>query len=118
LADYSCCNSHPIASACGDLNHWVAPLGTAPAQHRHPRRGRALIREMATEALDARAKIADRPRNLRAGHTNCALIRSLPGMGAVLAAEPKCGSGLHGRISRADEVVCAFVWSVVSRISQ
>lgn len=49
-----------------------------------------LIREMAEEALDARNRIATLDKRLEAlvaNHPDGALIRSLPGMGVVLAAE-------------------------------
>ncbi len=67
-----------------------------------------LIRELAGEALDARQKISAIERDLEgllASHPDDALIRSLPGMGAILTAEfPRCSwrhAALHlGRRTR------------------
>jgi transposase len=80
----------------------------------------ALIRELATEALDARAKIARIDRDLEtllAGHPDGALIRSLPGMGAVLAAEFIACTGDIRRFGSADALASAAGLAPVQRQS-
>jgi transposase len=80
----------------------------------------ALIRELAVEALDARAKIARIDRDLEtllAGHPDGALIRSLPGMGAVLAAEFIACTGDIRRFGSADAMASAAGLAPVQRQS-
>jgi transposase len=80
----------------------------------------ALIRELAAEALDARAKIARIDRDLEtllANHPDGALIRSLPGMGAVLAAEFIACTGDIQRFRSADALASAAGLAPVLRQS-
>ena len=80
----------------------------------------ALIRELAAEALDARAKIARIDRDLEtllASHPDGALIRSLPGMGAVLAAEFIACTGDIRRFGSADALASAAGLAPVQRQS-
>jgi transposase len=87
------------------------PPGRAPAKDPHLRGSDALadraleaataelIRELALEALEARAKITRIDRDLEgllAVHPDGALIRSLPGMGVVLAAKSMATSEASG----------------------
>jgi transposase len=68
-----------------------------------------LARELATEALTCRARLAQLDRDLDqllARHPDAALIRSLPGMGAVLVAEFIAQAGDLGRFTSADQL-CA-----------
>ena len=79
-----------------------------------------LIRELATEALDARAKIDRIDRDLErllADHPDGALIRSLPGMGAVLAAEFIACVGDVRRFGSADALASAAGLAPVQRQS-
>jgi len=79
-----------------------------------------LIRDLATEALDAKAKIARIDRDLEgllADHPDGALIRSLPGMGAVLAAELLACVGDIGRFASADALASAAGLAPVQRQS-
>jgi transposase len=69
-----------------------------------------LIRELATEALAARARIAELDKELEAllrRHPDAALIRSLPGMGAVLTAELIAEAGDLSRFRSADALASA-----------
>jgi transposase len=80
----------------------------------------ALIRELAAGALDARAKIARIDRDLEtllANHPDGALIRSLPGMGAVLAAEFIACTGDIQRFRSADALASAAGLAPVLRQS-
>jgi transposase len=80
----------------------------------------ALIRELAAEALDARAKIARIDRDIEAllaSHPDGALIRSLPGMGAVLAAEFIACIGDIRRFGSADALASAAGLAPVQRQS-
>ncbi|SMX36702.1 IS110 family transposase [Maliponia aquimaris] len=79
-----------------------------------------LIRELAAEALDARAKIARIDRDLETlltDHPDGALIRSLPGMGAVLAAEFIACTGNIRRFRSADALASAAGLAPVQRQS-
>ena len=79
-----------------------------------------LIRDLATEALDARQKIARIDRDLEgllADHPDGALIRSLPGMGAVLAAEFIACLGNIRRFPSADALAAAAGLAPVQRQS-
>jgi len=79
-----------------------------------------LIRELAVEALDARAKIARIDRDIEAllaDHPDGALIRSLPGMGAVLAAEFLACIGDIRRFASADALASAAGLAPVQRQS-
>lgn len=70
----------------------------------------ALIREMASEALDARARIAQLDKRLEAlltDHPEGALIRSLPGMGVVLAAAFLAEVGDRRRFANAGALAAA-----------
>jgi transposase len=79
-----------------------------------------LIRELALEALEARAKIARIDRDLEAllaRHPDGALIRSLPGMGAVLAAEFLASIGDIRRFASADALAAAAGLAPIQRQS-
>lgn len=79
-----------------------------------------LIRELALEALDARAKIARIDTDLEAllaDHPDGALIRSLPGMGAVLTAEFIACTGDIRRFGSADALASAAGLAPVQRQS-
>ena len=79
-----------------------------------------LIRELAVEALDARRKIAQTDRDLEtllSCHPDGALIRSLPGMGAVLAAEFLACTGDIRRFASADALASAAGLAPVLRQS-
>lgn len=69
-----------------------------------------LIRELATEALAAKTRLAEIDRELEAllqSHPDAALIRSLPGMGAVLTAELIAEAGDLSRFRSADALAAA-----------
>lgn len=69
-----------------------------------------LIRELALEALTTRERLASLDRELQAlldGHPDAALIRSLPGMGAVLTAEFIAETGGVSRFRSADALAAA-----------
>jgi transposase len=69
-----------------------------------------LIRELAAEALAARARIRELDRELEAllaSHPDAALIRSLPGMGATLTAELIAEAGNLSRFRSADALASA-----------
>ena len=79
-----------------------------------------LIRDLALEALDARTKIARIDRDLEAllaDHPDGALICSLPGMGAVLAAEFIAYTGDIRRFASADALASAAGLAPVQRQS-
>ena len=79
-----------------------------------------LIRDLAAEALEARARIARIDRDLEAllaDHPDGALIRSLPGMGAVLAAEFIACVGDIRRFGSADAMASAAGLAPVQRQS-
>ena len=79
-----------------------------------------LIRELAAEALAARQKIARIDADLEAlldAHPDGALIRSLPGMGAVLAAEFIACTGDIRRFASADAMASAAGLAPVQRQS-
>jgi len=79
-----------------------------------------LIRELALEALEARAKIARIDTDLEAllaNHPDGALIRSLPGMGAVLSAEFIACVGDIRRFASADALAAAAGLAPVQRQS-
>jgi len=74
------------------------------------RRAAELVREMAAEALDARDRLARLDAELEglvAAHPDGALIRTLPGMGAVLAAEFIAEAGGAARFPTADRLAAA-----------
>ena len=69
-----------------------------------------LIRELAVEALSTRARLIELDRELEAlldRHPDAALIRSLPGMGAVLTAELIAEAGTLRRFRSADALAAA-----------
>jgi transposase len=69
-----------------------------------------LIKELAAEALTTRARLASLDRELEAlleRHPDAALIRSLPGMGAVLTAELIAEAGNLSRFRSADALAAA-----------
>jgi transposase len=69
-----------------------------------------LIRELAADALAARARLIDLDRELEAlldRHPDAALIRSLPGMGVVLTAELIAEAGDLSRFRSADALAAA-----------
>jgi transposase len=79
-----------------------------------------LARELATEALASRARLAKLDRDLDqllARHPDAALIRSLPGMGAVLVAEFIAQAGDLGRFTSADQLAAAAGLAPVLRQS-
>jgi transposase len=79
-----------------------------------------LVRELATEALEARAKINRLDRDLASllvDHPDGALIQSLPGMGAVLAAEFIACVGDIRRFPSADALASAAGLAPVIRQS-
>ena len=69
-----------------------------------------LIRELAVEALAAKTRLAELDRELETllqSHPDAALIRSLPGMGAVLTAELIAEAGNLSRFRSADALAAA-----------
>lgn len=79
-----------------------------------------LIRELAAEALEARAKIARIDADLErllTDHPDGALIRSLPGMGAVLTAEFLAATGDIRRFASADALAAAAGLAPIQRQS-
>ncbi len=69
-----------------------------------------LVRELAAEALASRARLIELDRELQAlleRHPDAALIRSLPGMGAVLTAELIAEAGDLSRFRSADALASA-----------
>ena len=69
-----------------------------------------LVRELAAEALGCRARVARLDRDLEGllkRHPDAALIRSLPGMGAVLCAEFIAQAGTLARFASADALAAA-----------
>jgi len=69
-----------------------------------------LIRELAAEALASRARLIELDREMEAlleRHPDAALIRSLPGMGAVLTAELIAEAGNLSRFRSADALASA-----------
>ena len=69
-----------------------------------------LVKELATEALTTRARLATLDHELEtllARHPDAALIRSLPGMGAVLTAELLAEAGSFSRFRSADALAAA-----------
>ena len=69
-----------------------------------------LIRELAVEALASRSRLIELDRELEAllqRHPDAALMRSLPGMGAVLAAELIAEAGNLARFRSADALASA-----------
>jgi transposase len=79
-----------------------------------------LIRELATEALASRARLIELDRDLEARldrHPDAALMRSLPGMGAVLTAELIAEAGTLSRFRSADALASAAGMALVLRQS-
>ena len=79
-----------------------------------------LIRELAVEAFATRARIIELDRELEAllrRHPDAALIRSLPGMGAVLTAELIAEAGNLSRFRSADALASAAGMAPVLRQS-
>jgi transposase len=69
-----------------------------------------LIRELAVEALAAKTRLVELDRELETllqSHPDAALIRSLPGMGAVLTAELIAEAGNLSRFRSADALAAA-----------
>ena len=88
----------------------------APAERMTAR----LIRELANEALASRTRLIELDRELEAllqRHPNAALIRSLPGMGAVLTAELIAEAGNLARFRSADALASAAGMAPVLRQS-
>ena len=78
------------------------------------------VRELAAEALGARKRLAELNRALEARltrHPDAALIRSLPGMGAVLTAEFIAEAGTIRRFTSADALAAAAGLAPVLRQS-
>ncbi len=79
-----------------------------------------LIRELATEALASRARLIELDRELEARlqrHPDAALVRSLPGMGAILTAELIAEAGKLSRFRSADALASAAGMAPVLRQS-
>ena len=79
-----------------------------------------LIRELAAEALASRTRLIELDRELEAlldRHPDAALIRSLPGMGAVLTAELIAEAGNLARFRSADALAAAAGMAPVLRQS-
>jgi transposase len=79
-----------------------------------------LIRELAAEALTSRTRLIELDRELEAlleRHPDAALIRSLPGMGAVLTAELIAQAGNLSRFRSADALASAAGMAPVLRQS-
>lgn len=79
-----------------------------------------LIRELASEALATRTRLLELDRELEAllqRHPDAALIRSLPGMGAVLTAEFIAEAGNLSRFRSADALASAAGMAPVLRQS-
>jgi transposase len=79
-----------------------------------------MVRELATEALAARARIAHLDLELEAllrNHPDGALIQSLPGMGAILTAELIAAVGDIARFRSADAMAAAAGLAPVLRQS-
>jgi transposase len=79
-----------------------------------------LIRELAVEALASRSRLIELDRELEAlleRHPDAALIRSLPGMGAVLTAELIAEAGSLSRFRSADALASAAGMAPVLRQS-
>lgn len=79
-----------------------------------------LIRELAGEALASRARLIELDRELEGlleRHPDAALIRSLPGMGAVLTAELIAEAGTLARFRSADALASAAGMAPVLRQS-
>jgi transposase len=98
-------------------------LAAAAAQHLAvpaERLAASLVRELAGEALACRARIArldDDLEELLKRHPDAALIRSLPGMGAVLCAEFIAQAGNLARFASADQLAAAAGLAPVLRQS-
>jgi transposase len=90
-----------------------AALASAKAQHvavPGEDTAAALVRELATEALMAKDKLADLDRRISETlqrHPDAALVRSLPGMGATLTAEFLAEAGGIDRFPTADQLASA-----------
>ena len=79
-----------------------------------------LIRELAAEALASRSRLIELDRELEAlldRHPDAALIRSLPGMGVVLSAEPVAEEGNLSRFCSADALASAAGMAPILRQS-
>jgi transposase len=79
-----------------------------------------LVRELATEALAAKERLARLDRDLEAlleRHPDAAIIRSLPGMGVVLTAEFVAEAGGTSRFRSADALASAAGLAPVLRQS-
>ncbi len=79
-----------------------------------------LVRELAAEALASRTRVIELDRELEAllqRHPDVALIRSLPGMGAVLTAELIAEAGNLSRFRSADALASAAGMAPVLRQS-
>ena len=106
---------HLRAKACAPPRRLPRPPSRPPQAHpdlRLPAEAvtAELVRELAAEALAARARLAALDRELEAllaHHPDGALIRSLPGMGVVLAAELIAEAGDLSRFRSADALAAA-----------
>ena len=100
-----------------------AALASAQAQRiavPGERMAATIVRELAAEALAARKRLAELNRALEARltrHPDAALIRSLPGMGAVLTAEFIAEAGTIRRFASADALAAAAGLAPVLRQS-
>jgi transposase len=100
-----------LALACAQAQRIVVPGEAAVA---------ALVRELASEALAVRARLAAIDKELEAlvsRHPDGALIRSLPGMGAVLAAQFIATAGDISRFRSPDALAAAAGLAPVLRQS-
>ncbi len=91
----------PAALATAHQQHVAVPGETVAAD---------LVRDLATEALTCRTKLADLDKRLTRlldEHPDAALIRSLPGMGATLTAEFLAVAGGIHRFATGDQLASA-----------
>lgn len=99
------------ALECARAQHIAVPGEAATAD---------LIRELASQALEARQKIARIEKDLESilsDHPDCALIRSLPGMGVMLTAEFLAAIGNVRRFTSANALAAAAGLASVQRQS-
>lgn len=97
--------------SCAQAQHTVVPGESAMA---------AIARELAVEALAVKEKLARLDKELEAllaSHPDAALIRSLPGMGAILTASFIATAGNIARFRSADAMAAAAGLAPVMRQS-
>lgn len=102
---------HLRAAATDDLVE--AAVTAAQAQHvalPGERVAADMVRDLAREALDVKQRLADLDRRIEQAvtdHPDGALVRSLPGMGAILTAELLAETGGLGRFPDGDQLASA-----------